>query len=167
MIKVGGNQVIKIVLNDKAINKLYLEKFELFFYFDYPQILKDFLNSFPEFKPLFDDERSVNYFLNIVNQVKCDFREYKSLDINIKCELLHFLLLVAHYLVMSGFSQSIGITASNGLVASSSVGDVSVSFQTSPYSTKGDEFTYFMSLTPYGMRYLAWLSRQAGLRIVN
>lgn len=165
MIKVSGNQVIKIVLNDKAINKLYLEKFELFFYFDYPQILKDFLNSFPEFKPLFKSEDDVNFFLSIVDKVRCLYPEFMDLD---KCyNKIPFLLLVAHYLVMSGFSQSIGITASNGLVASSSVGDVSVSFQTSPYSTKGDEFTYFMSLTPYGMQYLAWLSRQAGLRIVN
>ncbi|HDZ5042715.1 TPA: DUF4054 domain-containing protein [Campylobacter jejuni] len=165
MIKVSGNQVIKIMFNGKAINKLYLEKFELFFYFDYPQILKDFLNSFPEFKPLFKSEDDVNFFLSIVNKVRCLYHEFNDLDKC--CNKIPFLLLVAHYLVMSGFSQSIGITASNGLVTSSSVGDVSVSFQTSPYSSKGDEFTYFMSLTPYGMQYLAWLSRQAGLTIVN
>ncbi|MBX1020859.1 DUF4054 domain-containing protein [Campylobacter jejuni] len=165
MIKVSGSQVIKIMLNGKAINKLYLEKFELFFYFDYPQILKDFLNSFPEFKPLFKNEDDVNFLLSVVDKVRCLYPEFMDLDKC--CNKIPFLLLVAHYLVMSGFSQSIGITASNGLVASSSVGDVSVSFQTSPYSSKGDEFTYFMSLTPYGMQYLAWLSRQAGLRIVN
>lgn len=165
MIKVKDFKIKRMILNDKDINKLYVDEFELFFYFEYPQILKDFLASFPEFKPLFNNQESINFFLTKVEMVKCRFKEYKDLS---KCENLYsFFLLVAHFLVMSGFSQSIGINYTNGLVASSSVGDVSVSFQSSPYSTKGDEFVYFMSLTPYGMDYLAWLSRQAGLRIVN
>ncbi|ELV5447895.1 DUF4054 domain-containing protein [Campylobacter jejuni] len=167
MVKVKNNQIFKMYLNGKAINKLYLNKYKLFYFFDYPQILKDFLDNFPEFKPLFDNESSVNYFLTIINQVKCDFNEYKDLDINKKCELRHFLLLVAHYLVLSGFSKSINILPADGVIASSSVGDVSVSYQTSPYSTKGNDFTYWLSTTPYGRMYLAWLQRQAGLRIVN
>lgn len=167
MIKIKNNQISKIYLNDKAINKLYLEKYKLFYYFDYPQILKDFLNNIPEFKPLFLGENEVMIFLSKINQVKCDFQEYKDLKNDKKCDLNHFFLLVAHYLVLSGFTKSINILPLDGLVSSSSVGDVSVSYQASPYSTKGNEFTYWLSLTSYGRMYLAWLSRQAGLRIVN
>ena len=74
-------------------------------------------------------------------------------------------MLLAHYLVMRGFTQEIGIFSQNGQVSSSSIDGVSVSYQSSPYSS--DELTYFLSLTPYGMAYLAWLRRQAGLRIIN
>ena len=130
-----------------------------------PLELKSFLYYYAEFKEAFKDNESVNKFLAIYDKVKCLYPEFNDLE---KCkERLPFFALVAHYIVTSGLSKKIGILASNGLVASSSVGDVSVSYQASPYSTKGDELTYFLSLTPYGMEYLAWLARQAGLKIVN
>ena len=115
------------------------------------EIDNDFLNGFldvyPEFKPLFmKNPETIANFDAIKSKVLC---------------------LVAHYFVMGGFASSIGILAQKGLVASSSVGDVSVSYQSAPYSTKGNDFTYYLSLTPYGMEYLAWLQRQAGLTYVN
>ncbi|WP_291952730.1 DUF4054 domain-containing protein [Campylobacter sp.] len=167
MVKVGKDKIIKIALSKKDVNKLFLNKYKLFYFFSYPTLLQDFLNNFQEFKPLFSTEESINFFLTIVEQVKCDFLEYKNLDLEKKYELRHFLLLIAHYLVLSGFSKSINILPSDGLIASSAVGDVNISYQASPYSSKGNEFTYWMSLTPYGKMYLAWLSRQAGLTIVN
>lgn len=128
-----------------------------------PELLQSFLIIYPEFSEIFKDENSVNRVLAIVEQLKCLYPEFNDLD---KCyNKQPFFMLLAHYIVMSGLSNEIGIFAQNGLVSSSSIDGVSVSYQGSPYSS--DELTYFLSLTPYGMAYLAWLRRQAGLRIIN
>ncbi|MGI7471643.1 DUF4054 domain-containing protein [Campylobacter coli] len=130
-----------------------------------PLELKQFLDVYPEFEPAIKTQDDVDKFLVVFDKVKCLYPEFKDLS---KCkDKFPFYMLVAHYLVMSGLSKSIGILPQNGLIANSSVGDVSIGYQASPYSTKGDELTYYLSLTPYGMEYLAWLARQAGLRIVN
>ena len=118
---------------------------------------------YPEFSEIFKDESVVDNALALVEQIKCLYPEFLDLD---KCyDKQPFFMLLAHYLVMRGFTQEIGIFSQNGQVSSSSIDGVSVSYQSSPYSS--DELTYFLSLTPYGMAYLAWLRRQAGLRIIN
>lgn len=128
-----------------------------------PKLLQDFLIIYQEFAPIFKDESVVNRVLVLIEQLKCLYPEFSDLD---KCRDKHpFYMLLAHYLVMRGFTQELGILSQNGLVASSSIDGVSVSYQSSPYSS--DELTYFLSLTPYGIAYLAWLRRQAGLRIIN
>lgn len=128
-----------------------------------PELLQNFLIIYPEFTEIFKDENSINRVLAIVEQLKCLYPEFSDLE---KCyNKQPFFMLLAHYIVMSGLANEIGIFAQNGLVASSSIDGVSVSYQGSPYSS--DELTYFLSLTPYGMAYLAWLRRQAGLRIIN
>ena len=125
--------------------------------------LASFVKFYPEFAEIFKDESVVDNALALVEQIKCLYPEFLDLD---KCyDKQPFFMLLAHYLVMRGFTQEIGIFAQNGLVASSSIDGVSVSYQGSPYTS--DELTYFLSLTPYGMAYLAWLRRQAGLRIIN
>lgn len=130
-----------------------------------PLELKQFLAVYSEFEPAIKTQDDVDKFLVVFDKVKCLYPEFKDLS---KCkDKFPFYMLVAHYLVMSGLTKSIGILPQNGLIANSSVGDVSIGYQASPYSTKGDELTYYLSLTPYGMEYLAWLARQAGLRIVN
>ena len=125
--------------------------------------LASFVKFYPEFVEIFKDESVVDNTLALVEQIKCLYPEFLDLD---KCyDKQPFFMLLAHYLVMSGFTQDIGIFSQNGQVSSSSIDGVSVSYQNSPYSS--DELTYFLSLTPYGMAYLAWLRRQAGLRIIN
>ena len=128
-----------------------------------PKLLQDFLVIYQEFTPIFKDESVINRVLALIEQLKCLYPEFSDLD---KCGDKHpFYMLLAHYLVMRGFTQELGIFSQNGLVSSSSIDGVSVSYQSSPYSS--DELTYFLSLTPYGIMYLAWLRRQAGLRIIN
>lgn len=125
--------------------------------------LASFVKFYPEFGEIFKDESVVDNALALVEQIKCLYPEFLDLD---KCyDKQPFFMLLAHYLVMRGFTQEIGIFSQNGQVSSSSIDGVSVSYQNSPYSS--DELTYFLSLTPYGMAYLAWLRRQAGLRIIN
>lgn len=125
--------------------------------------LASFVKFYPEFGEIFKDESVVDNALALVEQIKCLYPEFLDLD---KCyDKQPFFMLLAHYLVMRGFTQQIGIFSQNGQVSSSSIDGVSVSYQNSPYSS--DELTYFLSLTPYGMAYLAWLRRQAGLRIIN
>ena len=125
--------------------------------------LASFVKFYPEFAEIFKDESVVDNALALVEQIKCLYPEFLDLD---KCyDKQPFFMLLAHYLVMRGFTQEIGIFSQNGQVSSSSIDGVSVSYQNSPYSS--DELTYFLSLTPYGIAYLAWLRRQAGLRIIN
>ena len=125
--------------------------------------LASFVKFYPEFVEIFKDESVVDNGLALVEQIKCLYPEFLDLD---KCyDKQPFFMLLAHYLVMRGFTQDIGIFSQNGQVSSSNIDGVSVSYQSSPYSS--DELTYFLSLTPYGMAYLAWLRRQAGLRIIN
>jgi hypothetical protein len=132
---------------------------------EYAEIIKALLVIYPEFKPILETQEQINNFIAIIDQARCLYPEFKDLK---KCQNKYpFLMLIAHYAVMAGLTKSIGIYAQNGLVASSSIDGVSVSYQSSPYSTKGDELTYYLSLTPYGLQYLAWLARQAGLKIVN
>ena len=132
---------------------------------EYVEIFEALLIIYPEFKSALKTQEQVDNFIAIINQVRCLYPEFNDLK---KCQNKYpFLMLIAHYAVMAGLTKSIGIYAQNGLVASSSIDGVSVSYQSSPYSTKGDELTYYLSLTPYGLQYLAWLARQAGLKIVN
>lgn len=132
---------------------------------EYFEIVSALLVIYPEFKAILETQEQVDNFLAIIDQVRCLYPEFNDLK---KCKNKYpFLMLIAHYAVMAGLTKSIGIYAQNGLVASSSIDGVSVSYQSSPYSTKGDELTYYLSLTPYGLQYLAWLARQAGLKIVN
>lgn len=132
---------------------------------EYVEIFEALLIIYPELKPILETQEQIDNFIAIINQVRCLYPEFRSLN---TCQDRYpFLMLIAHYAVMAGLTKSIGIYAQNGLVASSSIDGVSVSYQSSPYSTKGDELTYYLSLTPYGLQYLAWLARQAGLRIVN
>lgn len=132
---------------------------------EYTEIIGALLVIYPEFKPVLETQEQVDSFIAIIDQVRCLYPEFSDLK---KCQNKYpFLMLIAHYAVMAGLTKSIGIYAQNGLVASSSIDGVSVSYQSSPYSTKGDELTYYLSLTPYGLQYLAWLARQAGLKIVN
>lgn len=132
---------------------------------EYIEIIEALLVIYPEFKPVLETQEQIDNFIAIIDQVRCLYPEFMDLK---KCQNKYpFLMLIAHYAVMAGLTKSIGIYAQNGLVASSSIDGVSVSYQSSPYSTKGDELTYYLSLTPYGLQYLAWLARQAGLKIVN
>lgn len=131
----------------------------------YAEIIEALLVIYPEFKDILETQAQVDNFVAIINQVRCLYPEFSGLK---KCQNKYpFLMLIAHYAVMAGLTKPIGIYAQTGLVASSSIDGVSVSYQSSPYSTKGDELTYYLSLTPYGLQYLAWLARQAGLKIVN
>ena len=125
--------------------------------------LASFVKFYPEFSEIFKDESVIDNALALVEQIKCLYPEF--LDLDTCSNKQPFFMLLAHYLVIRGFTQEIGIFSQNGQVSSSSIDGVSVSYQSSPYSS--DELTYFLSLTPYGMSYLAWLRRQAGLRIIN
>lgn len=120
-------------------------------------------------KPELVEVESVNEIMvknweSLFKRVTCLYPEFRDAK---KCQKVPLYALVAHYFVYQGFASSIGILSQKGLIASSSVGDVSVSYQASPYAAKGNDFNYFLSLTPYGMEYLAWLQRRAGLLYVN
>lgn len=133
------------------------------------ELLNKFLRVYPEFKPALntgDEEKDADIkerFIMLLHKISCLYPEFNDLE---RCEnKFPYFMLVAHYAVMSGLGDDLGLLAQNGLVASSSVGGVSVSYQSAPYGS--DEFNYWLSLTPYGKEYLAWMARQAGLTYVN
>lgn len=169
MILVKNNKITKIFIKNKLINEVKINRFSVFYYFTFKPLLKEFLNNFKEFKPLFKSKQDIKYFYNTLNKIKCFNREFDNLNDNnidkFKHNINNFFLLIAHQLTMDGFAKNIGILPSDGLIASSSVGDVSISFQANPYGK--NEFSYWLSLTPYGRAYLACLARRTGILIVN
>ena len=135
-------------------------------------ILQGILKVYPELKGLFETENQIEQWEIYVNKAKCLIPNFKIVtddNLNNTCDLaLPLFMVTAHLAIIGGLGEAIGITASNGSVASSSVGDVSISFNTPAYAnTKNPNFNYWWSLTKYGAEYLAWLETQSGLRYVN
>ena len=139
---------------------------------EWDDLVDKFLLIYPEFVPLLNtgnaekDAQNKAFIKVIFEKIRCLYPEFSELD---KCkQSLPYLMLVAHYLTMSGRASDLGITGASGVMANSSVGDVSVGYQPAPYSgADTDEFRYWLSLSPYGKEYLAWLARQSGLLYVN
>ena len=139
---------------------------------EWDDLVDKFMLIYPEFAPLLNtgnaekDAQNKAFIKVIFEKIRCLYPEFNELE---KCkQSLPYLMLVAHYLTMSGRASDLGITGANGVIANSSVGDVSVGYQPAPYSgADTDEFRYWLSLSPYGKEYLAWLARQSGLLYVN
>ena len=139
---------------------------------EWDDLIDKFMLIYPEFAPLLNtgnaekDAQNKAFIKVIFEKIRCLYPEFNELE---KCkQSLPYLMLVAHYLTMSGRASDLGITGANGVMANSSVGDVSVGYQPAPYSgADTDEFRYWLSLSPYGKEYLAWLARQSGLLYVN
>lgn len=124
--------------------------------------LEGFIQVYPEFKPFQDIDDSNQIFENLKIKIQCVYPIFKNL--NNDCNILPFFMLIAHYLVMEGRVVSLGMNPPSGIVNSSSVGSVSVSFESKPYS---NSFEYFLSQTPYGLEFLAWWNSKTGVRYVN
>ena len=139
---------------------------------EWDALVDKFILIYPAFAPLLNtgnaekDAQNKAFIKVIFEKIRCLYPEFSELD---KCkQSLPYLMLVAHYLTMSGRASDLGITGASGVMANSSVGDVSVGYQPAPYSgADTDEFRYWLSLSPYGKEYLAWLARQSGLLYVN
>lgn len=114
---------------------------------------KLFLQTYPEFKAV-PYEVVCDMFLKIT----CIYPKYKDLEQTseaIPPEVYPFFMLVAHYLCIEGKAEIAGFNRSAGVVSSSSIDGVSVSYVAPPLK---DNFQYFFSKTPYGQEYLAYIS---------
>lgn len=134
------------------------------------ELLQRLLKVYPEFKPLAETAEQQEQWEVYFHKAKCLIPRFaKVTNENILCELaLPLFMVTAHLFVVDGLAESIGLNASSGSVASSSVGDVSISFNSAPYTlSKNPNFNYWWGLTKYGAEYLAWLDMQSGLRYVN
>ena len=125
-------------------------------------LLDFFLSIYPEFSALTNKQSILNMFKKI-SLLYPSYAPKYPMDYE-RAEIYPFFMLVAHYLVIGGYALEIGLSKPSGLVASSSIDGVSVSYQAQ--ITK-DQFQYFFSQTPYGQEYLAYLNTQAGLRLIN
>lgn len=128
-----------------------------------PLGMYEFFKTFPELKPTASTKEGLEKWQSVMKKVKCIYQEYAQPE-NI-CSAYPLFALTAHYGIIEGLGKEVGIVRADGVVASSSVGDVSVSFQTQPYGN--NEFTYFLGLTKYGLEFLAWLNRRNGLYYAN
>ena len=130
---------------------------------DNTEVLESFLSVYPEFEPLYTTQKDVDRFNALVEKQECLYPYFANFH---NCPLKYpFFMLLAHTIVMSGGAKNIGILPSSGIKSGSSVGDVSVSFQATPYDK--DNFSYWLSLTSYGREYLAYLQTQIGMVYVN
>ena len=132
-----------------------------------PILLQHFLQTYKEFNPLLENNK--DDILRMFEKIACLYPSYKKLltqdDIYLSCGLYYpFFMLVAHYLIVNGFGVLVGINKPSGIVTSSSIDSVSVSYQTAPFK---DNFQYFFSQTPYGLEYLAYLNTQSGIMLIN
>lgn len=145
-----------IRVRQEEILRVYVE-------IEIPKELQALTKLFPELAPTMQTQEDIEKWGAVLKKVKCIYQEFSQPKT--ECEAYPLLVLVAHYGVINGLGNAVGITRADGVVASSSVGDVSVSFQTQPYGS--NEFTYFLGLTKYGLEFLAWLNRRSGLYYAN
>ncbi|WP_416861557.1 DUF4054 domain-containing protein [Helicobacter ganmani] len=145
-----------IRVRQEEILRVYVE-------IEIPKELQELTKLFPELAPTMQSQEDIEKWEAVLKKVKCIYQEFSQPKT--ECEAYPLLVLVAHYGVINGLGNAVGITRADGVVASSSVGDVSVSFQTQPYGN--NEFTYFLGLTKYGLEFLAWLNRRSGLFYAN
>lgn len=126
-------------------------------------IVNYFIQIYPEFEPLTQTSEGLTNIETMLNKVACIYPEYSQVlnSTTQNCKMLPFFMLVAHYLVMGGYAVSIGLQPSKGIVSSSNIDSVSISFQSSPYN---NIFSYFLGQTKYGQEYLAYIARQTGIR---
>ena len=121
-----------------------------------------FIETYKEFKGIQSIE-----LINMFQKIGCIYPKYKDLvktsDPNL-CDTYPFFMLTAHYLCIEGKAEVVGINRSNGVVSSSSIDGVSVSYATPPYK---DNFHYFFSQTPYGQEYLAYINSNNVMLYVN
>lgn len=127
-------------------------------------LLNLFLQTYKEFEKL-DKDIILSEFVKI----SCVYPRYNDIvskPFNIKqCDLYYpFFMLVAHYIVVGGYAVGVGINKPSGLVASSSIDSVSVSYQATPYNNNYD---FFFGQTPYGMEYLAYIASITSTKIIN
>lgn len=126
-------------------------------------IVAKFITTYKEFKPLTTNEDDISNIETMMDKIKCLYPNFN--DIDLTCDKVYpFFMLVAHYLVINGYAVSIGLNKNNGLVASSSIDSVSISYQTAPYN---NNFDYFFGQTPYGMEYLAYLASISSVKLIN
>ena len=100
-------------------------------------------------------------------KIACIYSKYKNLtqtNTPALCDTYPFFMLVAHYLSIEGKAEVSGSFKGNGVVASSSIDGVSVSYAAPVYK---DNFQYFFTQTPYGQEYLAYLASNNSMMYVN
>lgn len=135
------------------------------------ELLQRLLKVYPEFKPVAVTPEQLEFWNSCFEKAKCVYPKFRNItDDNLGCcNILNaYFMLTAHYFVVNGYANEIGINANSGSVASSSVGDVSISLNTPPYGQSGKpNFDYWLSKTPYGQEFLFWVSLQSGMLYVN
>ena len=114
---------------------------------------KLFLQTYPEFKAV-PYEIVCDMFLKITS-IYPKYKDLEQTSEAIPSEVYPFFMLVAHYLCIEGKAEVAGFNRSAGVVSSSSIDGVSVSYVVPPLK---DNFQYFFSKTPYGQEYLAYIS---------
>lgn len=112
-----------------------------------------FLQTYPEFKAV-PYEVVGDMFLKITS-IYPKYKDLEQTSEAIPPEVYPFFTLVAHYLCIEGKAEIAGFNRSAGVVSSSSIDGVSVSYVAPPLK---DNFQYFFSKTPYGQEYLAYIS---------
>lgn len=118
-------------------------------------ILNEFTDTFPELKK---DPVDLTIYLPFVKKIGCLYPTLACVDDD--CSKARFFLLLAHYITLQP-NQNDSINA----VSSSSVGDVSISYDTT-HTQRTSPFFVWLNKTPYGRELIAILKSKPGIVIV-
>lgn len=135
--------------------------------------MENFIIVYPEFKQLVENEGYRSAFYNLIAKIKCTTYRYNCIsDYHLhECKMYQFFALTAHYVVVSNLlpSQTGALPGDGGIVSSASLGNASVSYDTSIDSKMIGSSAYkrFLYTTPYGKEYVAMLERNTGLLTIN
>lgn len=119
------------------------------------QLIDDFTTLFPELKGTPHDP---TVFYPSLNKLQCLYPDFTCVDT--PCSKMKLFLLLAHYHTLD-LNQNDSINS----LSSSSVGDVSLSYDTT-HTQRLSPFFIWLSKTPYGRELIALLKSKPGIVVV-
>lgn len=140
-------------------------------------LFREFVKYYPEFSHLLEGDSSGETTplerMLLFTQVKaCQFPEYTCVDND--CDRQRFFLFMAHCIATSPDyrnndpSQAIQHMNTVGVVSSASVGDVSISYDTSLQTAQGgNPLKHYLMQSQYGLTLLASLELSGGVLYIN
>lgn len=120
------------------------------------ELINEFTTAFPELKK---DPYEATIYLPFLHKLACMYPDLTC--VSPPCEKYKFFLLLAHYYSLQNSTSNDSINA----ISSSSVGDVSISYDTT-HTQKMSPFFVWLSKTPYGRDLIALLKSKPGIVVV-
>lgn len=119
------------------------------------ELIEDFTKVFPEFRK---DPHDPDIFIPLIHRLACMYPDLSC--VAEPCERHKFYLLLGHYYTLQGTPID-----SINTISSSSVGDVSISYD-STHTSRLSPFFSWLNKSPYGRELIALLKSKPGIIVV-